>query len=141
MPAPMLRAYPPATVIAEKLEAVVSLGLATTRIKDFFDIWAITQTFDFDGATMIEALKATFDRRGTIIPASEPVALSEIFAGDLEKQRLWTAFATDRIDATISPRDLPSLVAEIKRFTAPLFGAISRGATLSRWDRSASQWR
>lgn len=140
MPAPNLRAYPPETVIAEKLEAMVSLGVATTRIKDFFDVWAISQSFDFDGRMLIAALRATFNRRGTIIPASEPVALSDLFAGDAEKQRLWAAFARDRIDATAAPKDLTGLITEIRAFTAPLLAAIANDGPLSRWDCRAGKW-
>lgn len=140
MPAPNLRAYPPETVIAEKLEAMVSLGVATTRIKDFFDVWAISQSFDFDGPMLTAALRATFNRRGTIIPASEPVALSDRFAGDADKQRLWAAFARDRIDATAAPQNLTGLITEIRAFTAPLLAAIANDGPLSRWDCRAGKW-
>jgi predicted nucleotidyltransferase component of viral defense system len=140
MPAPNLRAYPPETVIAEKLEAMVSLGVATTRIKDFFDVWAISQSFDFESPTLIAALKATFNRRGTIIPASEPVALSDLFARDADKQRLWAAFASDRIDATAAPQDLTGLITEIRMFTTPLLAAIANDGPRMRWDCRAGKW-
>lgn len=140
MPAPNLRAYPAETVVAEKLEAMVSLGVATTRIKDFFDVWAISQTFDFDALTLVAAVKATFRRRNTIIPASEPVALSDLFAGDADKQRLWVAFASDRIDATAAPQELTGLITEIRTFTAPLLAAIANDKPLSRWDCRAGRW-
>lgn len=141
MPAPRLKAYPPETVLAEKLEAVVSLGLANTRIKDFFDIWAIAQTFNLDGAIVVAAIRATFNRRGTAYPGSAPTAMSAAFSKDQEKQRLWKAFAGDRIDADQAPRDLPALIAAITSFVEPMLDAARRDGTPGQWDREAQRWR
>jgi Nucleotidyl transferase AbiEii toxin, Type IV TA system len=68
MPTPRLRAYPPETVVAEKVQAVVVLGMLNSRMKDFFDLWAISQTFPFDGVVLSDAMRATFTRRGTALP-------------------------------------------------------------------------
>src|SRR3546814_7634954 len=62
-PAPVLRAYPPETVVAEKLEAIVSLGVANSRMKDFYDLWMIAQTFTFEGVVLTNAVQQTFERR------------------------------------------------------------------------------
>jgi hypothetical protein len=67
-PAPKLRAYPPETVIAEKLDAMVQLGMANSRMKDFFDIVFLSRTFDFDGDLLARAIRATFERRRTALP-------------------------------------------------------------------------
>src|SRR5213082_2664696 len=64
-PSPRLRAYSRETVVAEKLEALVKLGIANTRMKDFYDLWRLSQNFDFDGTLLTEAIKSTFERRGT----------------------------------------------------------------------------
>lgn len=82
MPAPKLRAYAPETVVAEKLEAMVQLGMANSRMKDFYDIAYMSQTFDFDGPRLAKAVRATFGRRGTAIPTGTPLALTTEFAGD-----------------------------------------------------------
>lgn len=140
MPPPRLLAYPPETVIAEKLEAIVSLGLATTRIKDFFDIWAIAQSFDLDGAILATAIKATFARRATPLPTSPPPALTRAFADDQTKQRLWTAFSRDRIDAAASPPTLRALHEAINLFIDPLIAA-QFGPSVGVWDHSRQQWR
>jgi len=140
MPAPHLKAYPPETVLAEKLEAVVSLGLANTRIKDFFDIWAIAQTFNLDGAIVIAAIRATFNRRGTTFPASMPTAISAAFSNDPEKQRLWNAFVVDRIDAHRAPTDLPAVIAAMTPFVEPLLDAMRRGSSPGRWNRESQSW-
>jgi hypothetical protein len=86
MPTPKLKAYPPETVVAEKLEALVSLGVANSRMKDFFDLWAISRTFAFEGTVLMHAIKATFERRTTALPAQTPFGLSEAFAADPAKQ-------------------------------------------------------
>jgi hypothetical protein len=65
-PAPILRAYPRETSIAEKFEAIVNLGLANSRMKDYYDIWLLSQQFDFDGANLMRAIEATFRRRRTV---------------------------------------------------------------------------
>ena len=64
-PAPRLRTYPRETVVAEKFEAVVRLGIANTRMKDFYDLWAMATTFAFDGESLAAALgcRAFYDRR------------------------------------------------------------------------------
>ena len=62
-PAPILRAYPPETVVAEKTEAIVSLGIANSRMKDFYDLWMIAQTFTFEGDNLANAIQQTFERR------------------------------------------------------------------------------
>lgn len=78
-PAPKLRAYPPETVIAEKFQAMVHLGLANTRLKDFYDIWVLTRTYEFKDDRLSRAIKATFTRRKTNIPEDRPDALTKAF--------------------------------------------------------------
>ena len=90
--APRLRVYPVYTVIAEKYHAMVILGLANTRMKDFFDIATIARRTDLDGATLARAIGATFARRDTALPTRPPVALTRGFDEDDDKQRQWQAF-------------------------------------------------
>lgn len=92
MPSPHLRAYPPETVIAEKFHAMVVLGRANSRMKDYYDVWMLTSTFDLEPARLRRAIAATFVRRGTAIPAEVPDGLSDAFAADPGKQRQWDAF-------------------------------------------------
>jgi predicted nucleotidyltransferase component of viral defense system len=95
MPSPHLRAYPPETVIAEKFHAMVALGRANSRMKDYYDVWMLTSTFDLKPERMRKAIAATFARRNTLVPARVPDGLSDAFANDLAKQRQWTAFVRD----------------------------------------------
>ncbi|PWF49321.1 nucleotidyl transferase AbiEii/AbiGii toxin family protein [Massilia glaciei] len=92
MPAPQLRAYPVYTVVAEKYQAMVSLGIANTRMKDYFDLWILALHASIDRAILNEAIKATFERRGTPIPIDTPLGLSATFATDQMKQQQWKAF-------------------------------------------------
>jgi Nucleotidyl transferase AbiEii toxin, Type IV TA system len=92
VPAPTLRAYPKATVVAEKLHAVSVLGMTNTRMKDFFDLWVLLHDTTMDDAELKRAVEATFARRRTAIPATEPIGLSDAFAEDANKQVQWQAF-------------------------------------------------
>lgn len=91
LPAPRLRAYAPETVVAEKLDALVVLGIATSRMKDLYDLDLLRRSFPFDD-TLVDAVTATFTRRGTPIPTALPVGLSDAFAADAVKQTQWRAF-------------------------------------------------
>ncbi len=84
---PRPNAYPPETVVAEKLEALVWLGMRNSRMKDFFDLWAIAATFSFDGPILAAAVDATFTRRKTPFPDGPPVALTDAFAADPRSRR------------------------------------------------------
>src|SRR5260221_10916815 len=78
-PAPRLRAYPRETVVAEKLEAMVHLGLANSRMKDFYDLVILSRMFEFEGDLLARAIRATFDRRKTPVPSGLPIALTSAF--------------------------------------------------------------
>ena len=91
-PAPVLPAYPRESVVAEKFQAMVMLGIANSRMKDFFDLWVLAQRFEFQGPALCQAIRATFERRRTPVPAAVPMALSSEFAQDRTKQTQWRAF-------------------------------------------------
>ena len=92
VPAPTLRAYPKATVVAEKLHAVTVLGMTNTRMKDFFDLWVPLHDATLEDAELQRALEATFTRRQTAMPGSQPMGLSDAFGEDVTKQVQWRAF-------------------------------------------------
>jgi len=91
-PAPVLRVYPRYTVVAEKAETVVTLGIANSRMKDYFDLWVLHQHGEFDIEVLRQAIAATFARRGRLLPTSLPVGLSDEFSSDQSKQRQWQSF-------------------------------------------------
>jgi hypothetical protein len=92
LPSPHVRVYPPETVVAEKFEALVRLGAINSRVKDFYDLWALASERAFSGAILGQALRATFLRRAIPLPASPPLALTDAFTGDPAKLQLWQAF-------------------------------------------------
>ncbi|RMF14559.1 MAG: nucleotidyl transferase AbiEii/AbiGii toxin family protein [Candidatus Dadabacteria bacterium] len=91
-PAPKLRAYPVYTVAAEKLESIVRLGIANTRMKDFYDLWVFAERLTLDDSTLAAAIKGTFERRAAALPSDIPIAFSAEFSDDAIKQRQWDAF-------------------------------------------------
>lgn len=112
-PAPRLRAYARETVIAEKFQAMVALGRANSRMKDFYDIWILNRSFTFDEDRLARAIAATFARRGTEIPVEPPDALSPAFAADEQKQRQWRVFVED---VALDPGDLSNVVQSLAGF-------------------------
>ena len=90
--APTLRVYPVYTVIAEKYQAMVMLGQANSRMKDFFDLAVIARRTELNGATLAAAIASTFARRQTALPTERPLALTKQFSEDAAKLRQWQAF-------------------------------------------------
>lgn len=132
LPAPNLLAYPPETVVAEKYQAMVSLGMVNTRLKDFFDLWAIAGTFAFDGAVLAQAIHATFERRQTPLPATLPIALTADFAAD--KQVQWRAFLA-RTQIALAPEPFPDVQARIEALVMSPTAALVEGkAFASHWE-------
>jgi len=79
-------------VVAEKFEAMVKLGIANSRMKDFYDLWVLAQRFEFEGASLAAAIRATFKTRRTTLPRSSPLALRSDFYDLATKQTQWRAF-------------------------------------------------
>jgi predicted nucleotidyltransferase component of viral defense system len=92
MEQPHIRSYPPETVMAEKFQALVMLGLANGRMKDYHDLWAVPQALPIAMDALDAAIAATFTRRQTPIPAERPVGLSAVMAEDLTAQQRWKAY-------------------------------------------------
>ena len=90
--APHLRTYPVYTVVAEKLHAMVLLGMTNSRLKDYLDLSVLLEREVLDPATLATAIAATFTRRGTALPTALPIGLSDEFAQDQSRQALWVVF-------------------------------------------------
>jgi predicted nucleotidyltransferase component of viral defense system len=128
-PAPRLRVYSREAVIAEKLQALVVLGLANSRMKDYLDLYVLGQQFVFDGERLGEAITATFARRDTPIPAETPEGLTEGFAQDPQKQAQWSALLRRQPNAAGRP-SLAEVVAFIASFLRPVLRALSAESPL-----------
>ncbi len=116
LPAPRLRAYARETVIAEKFQAMVALGRANSRMKDFYDIWILSRSFTFDDDRLAQAIAATFERRKTTVPTELPDALTAAFAADEQKQKQWRVFVED---VAVDPGPLAPVLEELGGFLMP----------------------
>lgn len=123
LPAPTVRSYPPEAAIAEKFEAMVKLGIANSRMKDFFDIWILSREQTFRMAQLRRAVMATFERRRTAIPQGVPTALTEAFLRDREKVTLWKAFLR-RIQLPDDYAELPQVGRTIAEFLMPVLNPV-----------------
>ena len=132
-PAPKLRVYPRYTVVAEKLEAMITLGVANSRMKDYFDLWVLAKHSDFDGKVLHQAIGATLSRRGTDIPMDVPFGLTDAFATDPQKQMQWQGFLKkNRLEALT----LDQVVFDLRQFLILPLNALASGAAFGRlWNR------
>jgi predicted nucleotidyltransferase component of viral defense system len=92
MPSAHIRAYPPETVVAEKFHAIVTLGLVNSRMKDYYDLWAILNSQSIEERKIDEAIQSTFVRRDTNIPTGTPSGLTIQFSKDPLKVQQWSAY-------------------------------------------------
>lgn len=130
LPAPVLNAYPAESVIAEKYQAMVALGIANGRMKDFYDVYCLNETHMFDGTTLTAAIAATFERRRTNLPTTPAIALTQEFANDPAKRTQWAAFL-NRNRLTDAPPDLSTIITAIAAFLAPVSDAARAGTTFT----------
>lgn len=113
MPRALLRGYPRETMISEKLQAMIYLGDANSRMKDFYDIWILSQHFEFDCEQLRLAIMETFLNRATQLPAELPTALSNQFA--VGKQSQWQGFLK-RSQLSDPPADFGKVVKDLAVF-------------------------
>jgi len=117
-PAPRLLVCPWDTVIAEKFQVLVDLGIANSRMKDYFDLRYLATTLSLDGVTLTRAIKATFARRQTPLPPATPMGLSQAFAQDQGKQTQWRAFAR-RLKLSAGEDSLGEVMEKLRSFLMP----------------------
>jgi predicted nucleotidyltransferase component of viral defense system len=116
-PPPRLRGYARETVVAEKFQAMVMLGTANTRLKDYYDIWVLVRGGELDAGRLTLAVAATFERRSTPIPVGIPDGLSKAYAADPARVRQWTMFIED---VAVAPGSLASVIDELVTFLMPV---------------------
>ncbi|HZT41367.1 MAG TPA: nucleotidyl transferase AbiEii/AbiGii toxin family protein [Chthonomonadaceae bacterium] len=142
LPPARLLVYPPETVIAEKCEAMVHLGLANSQLKDFYDLWYLSRHFDFEGQLLVKALKATFKRRGTILPAQIPSALTPDYYSSSDRQSQWRAFIRKSNLIVDRAPALEEIIGDLVPFLTPLLTAASRGAEFDlSWSPQEKSWQ
>jgi predicted nucleotidyltransferase component of viral defense system len=117
VPSPVLRIYPRETAFAEKLEAIVVLGMGNSRMKDYFDLLSLIREARMAPASLTQAITATFARRATPLPAELPIGLTATFALDKTKRLQWRAFLDrSRLDAPALEETVAEIAAVVSRF-------------------------
>lgn len=140
LPKPRLKGYPAESVISEKFEAMVKLGLLNSRMKDFYDLWLMIRRFDFDGSKLTEALKRTFDRRKTSLPQNKPLFAEEIYDEKSDRQILWTAFLK-KSDIKYVPEKLHTIASDIENFLIKPLIAIGKGGEFNKAWETKGSWK
>jgi len=136
MPAPSLRMYPPETVVAEKAEAMVHLGSLNSRMKDFYDIWRMSQQLEFHSDALCEAMRGTFQNRDTDIIEFDGLVLDLADNENFGKQ--WNAFL--RKSTLAGPDDFAEVLADISRLLAPDFSAVRESEATDQVWRAGGPW-
>lgn len=135
-PAPVLRLYPPETVFAEKLEAMIQLGVLNSRMKDFYDIWRLMQR-NFNGRTLYRAVSQTIINRDTEVISFSELERELIESGD--KQLQWSAFLQkSRVRA---PESFAVLLREISIMASPVLEAVIEGSELDMTWEAGGRWK
>ncbi len=139
MAAPQIRAYPRESAIAEKFHAMVELDIRNSRMKDFFDIWYMAQTWTFEMPLLHRAITVAFERRGLSIPEGAPFALTADFLNDPQKKQQWSAFINRFENAGVAP-SLDEVGALLRTFLLPCLYAGSPIETKARRWVPGSGW-
>jgi predicted nucleotidyltransferase component of viral defense system len=138
MNCPEIHTYSIESVIAEKFEAMISLALLNSRMKDFYDIFTLSEKFNFDGRVLYEAIFETFQRRGTNL-IKQPAVFTEAFLQDNTKRIQWEAF----INRTIKQKlDFEVVLARTKFFLEPVYSCILKEKEFfEHWDKENRKWK
>jgi Nucleotidyl transferase AbiEii toxin, Type IV TA system len=138
-PAPRLNAYPKESVVAEKFEAIVTLGMANSRMKDFYDLWVLAQRFQFESATLAAAVRATFATRETVLPATLPLAFQTDFYELPSKQTQWRAFL--RKSGLNAESSLEETIRVIREFVIPVVEGIVKKNSKKKIWQAGGPWK
>ena len=140
LPVAEIRAYTPYSVVAEKLEAMVALGDANSRMKDYFDLTALATGMSFDGETLAEAIRVCFKARSTSIPAGEPQGITADFGAQNAHSKLWEGY---RRKAMLPETflEFPKVLANIRGFVLPPLHAAEGNASFRREWPPGGPWK
>lgn len=139
-PKPHLKGYPAESVVSEKFEAMVKLGLLNSRMKDFYDIWLMMRQFDFDGLKLVEALKRTFRHRKTSLPQHKPLFAEEIYDEKSDRQMLWKAFLR-KGDIKHAPEKLSTTAREIENFLIEPLDTVNKSRVMNEEWKAPGPWK
>lgn len=138
-PPPRVLVCPREAVIAEKVEAMVSLGVTNSRMKDFYDVNRLAECTAFEGPPLVRAIRATFERRRTPFPEGEPLVLGRGFLAGPERETQWRAFLRrGRLEAA---PDAAALTEALRRFLLPVLGAAQSAAPFDTDWKPGGPWK
>ncbi|MFQ5755486.1 MAG: nucleotidyl transferase AbiEii/AbiGii toxin family protein [Acidiferrobacterales bacterium] len=138
-PPPSIRAYPRETVVAEKYQAMVHLGIANSRMKDFYDLWVLARRFEFAGRALAQAIANTFKRRRTVFPDRTPLALTADFYEDNQKNVQWNAFV-ERSRLMQGPVPLTDVCGLLHTFLVPPTESVAKGRAFDKNWAPGGPW-
>jgi len=140
MPAPHIRAYRKETTIAEKLDCMLELGMLNSRMKDFYDIAVLSDLFSFKGAELQKAVRVSLKRRTLEALPESPIAITDEFARDKDKNVQWGAFLR-RIGKSSEVLPFQRVVMKIRNFLLPVLRALMAGSEFNDVWEPGGPWR
>ena len=140
LPKPHLKGYAPETVVSEKFEAMVQLGLLNSRMKDFYDIWLMMRQFDFEGTELAEELKRTFAHRKTSFPQGRQLFVEEIYDENSDRQMLWKTFLK-KGNIKHASEKLSIIAKDIEGFLRKPLEAINKGEDFKSEWKALGPWK
>ena len=141
IPAPLVRTYPRVASIAEKFETMVQRGTGNSRMKDFYDVWALSETFAFDGTELRKAVEGCFARRGTAWSQAVPEALTSAFYSNADLQDRWQAYGQDGQLLSSPPSAFEDIGSRIQAFLGPVRESIMEQEPFARHWPPGGSWR
>ena len=137
-PAPVLSVYSLESMVAEKFEAMISLGAVNSRMKDFYDVAQLAKTYDFDGLLLSTAVSQTLRRRRTTCP-DQPTVFAPDFASDSVRKSRWSAFLKS---VALAPTDFTQTMLLVQNFLGPVYEIHLQNKSITQqWDSQARAWR
>jgi predicted nucleotidyltransferase component of viral defense system len=128
---PRLRGYQRETVIAEKLDAMLALGMTNSRLKDYYDLWRLSQCWSFDGRQLVTSVSDTLSKRKTEVPMGLPPGLSKEYARRWDQT--WRGLA-DRFDRDEELPPLADILDQLREFLLPVLQAVNHQAFEDEWQ-------
>lgn len=141
LPPPRIRAYRREVSLAEKFEAMVTLGLRNSRMKDFHDVWALSSAFSFESALLSEAVAACFERRGTAWTEEPPHVLGTAFYENNDLRERWAAYLSSDAFRNAPPTVFTAIGERVREFLGPVRDGIAGGESFSRHWKPGGPWR
>lgn len=141
VPAPILHVYPQVTAIAEKFETMLQLGIVNSRMKDFHDIWALSESFVFDGVELQRAVIRCFERRGTRFSDETPDVLASAFYSNADRRDMWQAYGRQGGLLNVPPSDFEDIGRRLQSFLGPVYTSILVGDAFALHWPAAGPWQ